>query len=495
MRIVFRTDASTSIGSGHVVRCATLAHALQAHGAELLFVCRQADGDMITWLEEQGLRVARLVGDAEDDAEETLAALDAQGFGAVDCVVVDHYALDSQWEQAVRRPGLRIFAIDDLADRPHDCDLLLDQNLVAEHDIRYVELLPGTAVPLLGPRYAMLQPRYRQMHTKVPMRRGRPQRILVYFGAADLPGLTGRVVEALVRRNKGIAVDMVIGAVNPHRERLLSLAGAYPQLTAHLQMQSLVELMVRADLAIGAGGATSLERLCLALPALIVTLAQNQRPIAAELHRRRLAVWLGDSEALDDGALDQAIGHALEQGVETWFDGAQASVVDGRGVDRVVAAILGERPELLVSRPVSEADEWLLLDWANDPTTRATAFQPQRITSHGHHDWLRRRLADQENFRLFVTETQAGVEVGQVRFEREDQRWVISYSLGREFRGYGLAAPMLKSALAALKCSVGSAMVAGRVRSENIASCRVFDRLQFVAAEADAKVIEFCRQL
>lgn len=495
MQVVFRTDASTSIGSGHVVRCLTLAHALRMCGAEILFACREANGDMTGWLEEQGLAVARLAADGSDDAAETLSVLKQRGFDAAEWVVVDHYGLDGRWEHTMSRSGRRVLAIDDLANRLHDCDLLLDQNLVADHDTRYVGLLPDTAVPLLGPRYAMLQPDYRQVHSSVRARRGLPRIVLVYFGAADLPGLTGRVVQSLLRQNDDIAIDMVIGAINPRQEQLLELARMNPRLIAHLQMPSMVELMKRADLAVGASGATSWERLCLGLPSVVVTLAANQQPIAAELHRRKLAVWLGDADELDGGRLDLALGQVLEEGADSWFDTVQAGIVDGRGVDRVVAAMLGESSRRLVSRPVVASDEWLLLDWANDPATRAAAFQTQRITAEGHHGWLQRRLADSEKFRLFVVETVAGVELGQVRFEREGEDWFISYSLGREFRGQRLAAPMLASALEALRRAVGSVTVAGRVRPENIASRGVFDRLQFTAASMDDKAIEFRRQI
>lgn len=495
MQVVFRTDASTLIGSGHVMRCVTLAHNLRLQGAELLFVCRRTSGDMIHWLEEQRLPVAPLIGDVGDDDKETLSRLDAHGFGAADWVVVDHYGLDANWERAMRRPGRRILVIDDLADRPHDCDMLLDQNLVVAHETRYAALLSERTVPLLGPRYAMLQPGYRHAHLTAPARRGRPRRVMIYFGAADLPGLTGRVVKAMLQRDEDVAVDMVIGAVNPQRELLLTMAHGQPRLSAHLQMPSLDELMKQADLAVGAGGATSWERLCLGLPALVVTLAPNQQAVAAELHRRKLAIWLGDAEQLSDAALEGALEQVLERDVDTWFNAAQASVVDGRGVDRVAAAMLGESSGQLISRPVTAADEWLLLDWANDPTTRATAFQPHPISADVHHRWLQRRLAETERFRLFVIETPAGVELGQVRFEREHEAWVISYSLAREFRGQGLASPMLESALASLRHAIGPGLVAGRVRPENLKSRRVFDRLQFTAAEVDDKAIEFRRQI
>lgn len=496
MKVVFRADASIQIGSGHVMRCVTLAKALRERGAEVSFVCREADGDMTGWLSAQGLDVVRLLGNPGDDAEEALGKLARPDVSGADWIVVDHYGLDHVWEQAARHAGYRVLAIDDLADRRHDCDLLLDQNLVRDYDLRYASLVDDTVVQLVGPRYAMLQNGYRSAHGSVELRRGRPGRILVYFGASDLPDMTGRVVESLLRRaSDDVAVDMVVGALNPNRDRLLAMADADPRVTAHLQMPSLIDLMSKADLAIGAGGATSWERLCLGLPSLVVTLADNQRPIAAELHDRNLAVWLGDAVDLDEYKLDDAIGDLLCRGLESWFDATGASAIDGRGVDRVVAAMMGGNASELVCRPWTVSDEWLLLDWANDPATRASAFQPQRISPEGHHAWLARRLGDQGLFRLFMIETANGVEVGQVRFERSEDAWIISYSLAREFRGLGLGSAVLQLALDALQQAVGSTVVAGFVRPENTASRRVFDRLHFTAARVDDKAIEFRRHL
>jgi UDP-2,4-diacetamido-2,4,6-trideoxy-beta-L-altropyranose hydrolase len=498
MQIVFRTDASTAIGSGHVVRCATLGRALKAQGADVLFVCRNEYGNMLGWLESQGWRTLRLPADKAlnqlADATTTLEGLRAADFTAPDWVVVDHYGLDQTWERAMRIDGRRMLAIDDLADRPHDTDLLLDQNLVAGYDVRYRGLVPEGAIQLLGPRYAMLQPHYADEHRRARRRSGRPSRVLVYFGASDLPNLTEQVVGAILASDETLAIDIVIGAANRRRDHLLAFA-EHPSVTAHLQLPSLVDLMVQADLAFGAGGATSWERLCLGLPAVVVTLADNQRPIAEELHRRGLAIWVGDAGTLQDYALRTAINAAIRQNIEQWFDATKSRLVDGRGVDRVVAAMIGNANVGLVARPVESADEALLLDWANDPTTRQMAFQPHRIEADGHRKWLRRRLADPDNFRLFVIETAAGVEVGQVRFELDEGIWIISYSIAREFRGRGLAGQLLDTSLKALYEAIGSATVSGRVRPENIASRRVFERVGFTVVEADDNAIEFRRQL
>ncbi len=153
MRVVFRADASLNIGSGHVMRCLTLANALRESGASCFFVCREHPGNLLELIREQGfeaiglplpktfeslhgkhsssrLTYAGWLGDSwQRDAEQTLAALNGE---LADWLVVDHYALDSAWEESLRPACRRLLVIDDLADRDHRCDLLLDQNLVAK---------------------------------------------------------------------------------------------------------------------------------------------------------------------------------------------------------------------------------------------------------------------------------------------------------------------------------------------------------------------------
>jgi UDP-2,4-diacetamido-2,4,6-trideoxy-beta-L-altropyranose hydrolase len=496
MRVLFRVDASISIGSGHVMRCLTLAHALKSRGAQVLFICRASGGDLGGLLRDQGIEVAWLVApSAKADAEQTLDVMALHAFGTGDWVVLDHYGLGRAWESTIRRSGSRILVIDDLANRPHDCDLLLDQNLVADYQARYAGLVGEETITLLGPRYAMLQPSYREAHQTARRRSGRPRRIMVFFGGGDLPDMTTKVVEALLQRPEDVVVDMVVGAANPKRELLLDLAAANPRIVAHTQLPSLTGLMLQADLSIGAGGATTWERLCLRLPGVVVTLADNQRPVAAEMQRRGFAIWAGDAEDLADDSLTQLLDRVLGEDVDGWFNASSAQIVDGRGVDRVVAAMIAEENQLFTCRRVTVDDEYLLFEWANDPTTRAGAFNTQSISAEHHHSWLSRRLNDDETFRLFIIETRYGAEIGQVRFEREGLDWIISYSVAREHRNRGLAARVLDAALTKLRGEIGAAIVVGRVRPENAASQRVFHRLQFTVSQVSGKAIEFRRPL
>ena len=496
MHVVFRADASTRIGTGHEMRCLTLAESLRRAGDSVQFVSRELPGHLCDVVEQRGIAVHRLAAAGEShgwlgvewsrDAQETRQAI-AHGPRA-DWLVTDHYGLDERWERALRNTAANVLAIDDLADRSHDCDVLLDQNLVARMDERYDGLLPAHCRALLGPRYALLQPEYAELRASAQARRGPIRRILLFFGGADLSDLTSRGVRAFLSlRRTDVMLDVVIPASGSSADTTRRLAEGHDNVVLHERLPTLAPLMHRADLAIGGGGATSWERLCLGLPALVVTLADNQRRIAEELHRRGLIVWLGHEDEVDESLIARALDAQLARGADEAWSTRALATVDGRGAERVVGALRYTDPELR-ARPVTAGDERLLLDWANDPETRRHAFTQERIAPAVHHRWLLQRLQRPHDCRFYVIETTAGAPVGQVRFDRDEDNWVISYSIGREHRGKGMGRRVLAVALDRLCTSVGESAVVGHVKLDNAPSHAVFRSLGFAPLpEPDAR--------
>lgn len=356
MRIAFRTDASAQIGSGHAMRCLTLADALKKRGAQTVFVSRILPpalkqqignhGHELLLLEERhaiagsgDLAHSDWLGVPQEiDAADTRRALGERG---LDWIIVDHYALDRRWESALRPATARMMVIDDLADRAHDCDLLLDQNLVADKDTRYLRLIPGHAVSLLGPTFALLQQEYADLSSvRTKNRLGLPSRIFVYFGAADLRNMSGLTLQAFRQINRDdVILDMVVGPSNKWRNDLVRSADLRENVNIHCQQKSLVALMSEADISIGAAGATSWERLCLCLPSLVITLAENQVPIATALHENNLAKWIGNANDMDIDLMKSELSRNLEISPATWFNSALASEIDGEGVSRVIEAL------------------------------------------------------------------------------------------------------------------------------------------------------------
>lgn len=500
MHVVFRADASRMIGSGHVMRCLALAEALRGRGVSTAFVCRTYDGNLCDLIEARGVRVMRLPafvaaeGDPEaldgawqSDADATRRAVECSGGGArASWLVVDHYGLDARFERAVRPAADRIFAIDDMANRDHDCDVLLDQNVVANAATRYDGRTAAETELLIGPDYALLQPAYAAHRRQLAPRDGAVRRILVYFGGADREDLTARVVDAIQSLGRqDIAVDVVTGATSPAATAFRERVAGWPNVTLHGGLPHLADLMARADLAIGAGGSATWERLCLGLPTIAVILAENQRPIVEALAASGAVRSLGTVHDVSRDVIRDAVADVVEHGISPEWAHACRNVVDGLGAGRVAAA-LGAAPDGPVrARMARASDEALVLEWVNDAVTRANAFSTAPIGAAEHHRWFSARLAERDACHYYLAERRE-CPIGQVRFQRDEDAWELHYALAPAFRGQRLAAPMLAIALQRLRQDIGRARVFGRVKSSNRPSHRVFETLGFTSRESDA---------
>lgn len=291
-KIAIRTDASITIGSGHVMRCLTLAEELRHAGSEVCFMCRKDRGDMLEIIHDHGFPSVAIETktDWHCDAEQTLSAMTSQH--RIDWLVVDHYQLDRRWESLLRPTTRNILVIDDLADRPHDCDVLLDQNYYKNAAKRYSSLVPSHCRLFLGPEFALLREEFRIAARNLRSRDGHVRRLLITFGATDPTDETGKVLSALRSLDSpSISADVVVGATNPRRADIEAICATMPRVRCHVQTNRMAELMNDADLAIGASGATTWERCILGLPTLTVTTADNQKQTASDLAAAG-AIWL-----------------------------------------------------------------------------------------------------------------------------------------------------------------------------------------------------------
>jgi UDP-2,4-diacetamido-2,4,6-trideoxy-beta-L-altropyranose hydrolase len=466
------------------MRCLTLAGALRARGAAPRFICREYPQHLCDLIAARGFPVHRLPASAgvtwEMEAAETRSALQSLD-ARVDWLVFDHYQIDARTESALRDHVGRILVIDDLADRPHDCDLLLDQNLQPQMQTRYRDRVSADCVQLLGPRYALLQSGYAELHDRVPPRAGAIRRVFVFFSGADVDNLTGMTVAAILGLGRhDVDFDVVITSAHPAAESIRDQVRGHPNVKLHTDLPTLAPLMARADLAVGAGGTTSWERACLGLPSLVITIADNQRGVAAGLRERGIVRWLGHKDEVNEASLSHALREVLDSGLDEEWSRRCAEAVDGRGAARVSDALLVDAATPLVARPANAADEDLLLEWANDPVTRVNSFSSQPIPPATHHAWFRGRLERGDACRFFILQTPAQTPVGQVRFDRDGASWEVNYSIAREFRGRRLGRGLMEAALHALTVDQRGAEVRARVKESNLPSRRVFESLGFV---------------
>jgi len=495
------------------MRTLTLAQSLRERGCEVSFVARRHAGNHIATVQGQGFKVVGLpapqlaiplppalphadwVGATQErDARETTAAIRELG-ARPDWLIVDHYGLDERWEAHLRSSVQRIFVIDDLADRRHDCDLLLDQNLVEGFETRYLGKLREECPCMLGPRYALLQPDYGRLHDQVQPRAGSIRRLFIYFGSADRPELTELALHAVVDLGgSNIEADAVVSGEAPAAEAVRTRFARHPNVRVHGPLPSLAPLMASADLAIGAAGSNSWERMCLGLPAVVITLAENQRAVARALDKRGFIRWLGDADKVGLAELQSALAERIKRGSDEASARASYAVVDGRGVKRVGAALRVSASMRLAVRRAAAADEALLLEWANDPVTRRNSFARHQIGAAEHHQWLAGRLHAQDRCLLLIVDSDDGVPLGMVRFDRTGRDWTLNYSIAAPYRGRGLARPTLECALLQLGASDARG-VRARVMQANAASHRVFRRLGFEVVSEAGGAVEYRRAL
>jgi UDP-2,4-diacetamido-2,4,6-trideoxy-beta-L-altropyranose hydrolase len=356
-RVAIRVDASTQMGMGHLTRCMSLANELAGNGNKVFFLLRsyaaalasliEADGHTVVLLTDPGPSYERGVTGAglwlpttwQRDAEQTLEAINQ--IGNVGWLIVDHYALDARWERTQHRRDLRILAIDDLADRSHDCDILLDQNLVLDMETRYRRHVPATCEQLLGPRYALLRAEFADARKSMAVRSGEVRRVLVCYGGSDPSNETAKALAAIKRLpTTSFAVDVVIGLSNPHGDLVSKLCFELPRAEMHRGVDNMAELMSRADLAIGAGGVMSWERCCLGVPTIAIDIAANQIGALTALASAGAVVYLGAAASVSEALMAGSIRSLVADPAQMRAMGERArALVDGQGGSRVCAAM------------------------------------------------------------------------------------------------------------------------------------------------------------
>jgi UDP-2,4-diacetamido-2,4,6-trideoxy-beta-L-altropyranose hydrolase len=352
--VLIRTDASNLIGTGHVIRCLTIADHLKNLGANVEFICREHVGNLIPLITEKGFQVHKLsisgsstqsqwLGSSIlEDVEQTLECIQNQHF---DWIIVDHYALNKEWESVIRKKIKNVFVIDDLANRDHDCDILLDQNFLGTiTNTRYDKLTPSNCKKLLGPQYAILDPSYKKLRRSLIPKVGDLQKILVFLGGADQSNETSKVLEALTdTKFDSIEVEVVLGKNHPNPQEVRSQASKRKNTYVLENLPNLSEQMINADLMIGAGGTTTWERMCLGLPSIVMSIADNQTAINQALSQADLISYLGVKEEVSIPQIKSAIMEYLNNPTKAHDQAAKIiQLVNGEGTDAVCATLFNE---------------------------------------------------------------------------------------------------------------------------------------------------------
>ena len=496
MNIAFRTDASLEIGTGHVMRCLTLAQALRDAGSRCQFITRdlpghlagriKADGFDVTLLQEpkgqtpvSPLAHAHWAGvDWEQDAAETREALG----DATDWLVMDHYAFDARWQRAARPAGTQLMVIDDLADRPHVCDLLLDQNL-GRTASDYDGLVPAGTRCLIGPAYALLRPEFAALRPQALADRAvrRLHVLLITMGGVDASDATSEVLTALREAAllPDLTITVVMGATAPALTQVQALAATMPCPTqVVVDVHDMAARMAAADLAIGAAGSTTWERCCLGLPSIIVQIANNQASIAQAIVAAGAALSPGPLTAPDFAQNLRSVLATAECDLTT-LSAKAAAICDGDGAARVARRIVSP----LKARTAQSEDARAIWHWRNDGDAPRFFLNPNPVPLTDHLDWFGQALSDPNRLLLVV---QNGPDaLGHVRFDRDQtalDHAVISICMNPKFRGSGYGTLSLHAAMDFAR-QVGLTSFSAQAHAENAASICVFLKAGFHVLE------------
>ena len=335
--LFIRVDSGMEVGSGHMMRCFSLAESLKMKRIDVSFVSRQLPGNLCDFIERKGYKVYRLPNNnstLEIDAKQTLEATDMHK-KQPEWLVVDHYDLDKQWETIIRKHVKKIIVIDDLANRPHDCDLLIDQNLYENMDGRYSSLIPNNCQKLLGPTYALLRPEFVEKRKNLRKRDDHIHRILVSFGGSNSTNEISKVLKAIrLLDSKDLRVDVVVGISNENKKIIKQMCSNIPKTTYNHQIDNMWDFMADADLSVGGGGSSTWERCCLGLPSIVSILSKDQRELTETMAKKGYIINLGLANALSSDDYVKAIKN-IDSDKLCSMSQKCLKLVDGKGASRV----------------------------------------------------------------------------------------------------------------------------------------------------------------
>ncbi len=468
------------MGSGHLMRCLALAQACQSEGIPIRFVMAPGSEGIRTRLHDEGMDVAHLrsVPGTLQDAEETNEMAVRDGFS---WIVVDGYHFDSHYQRTLKNlghpSGIKLLVLDDYGHADHYyADLILNQNLYA-NDSLYPQKELYTQ-PLLGTRFILLRKEFTARGQQAKNIPGQAKNILITFGGSDPDDEMGKVLRGLrLVRELTFSLRVIVGPQNPNRQALENMISQFPHEVEMISStRNMAEWMAWADMAISAGGSSCWELAYMGVPALIIPIAENQKPVAEANAEHGSGINLGWYENVQESRIaEQALALA---GDPLWRENLSLSarkLVDGQGCMRVLRNIRGASLRL---RPVLPEDCRILWEWANDPTVRALSFSTESIPWEDHIKWFERKTHD-PNCSIWIALDEEDSRLGVIRFDTQNQEAEIGVCLAPEARGKGYGGHIIRSGVEACYRERGTRLYHALIKKENSASLRAFEKAGF----------------
>ncbi len=468
-----------TLGLGHAYRCLALADALHAEGWDVLFVMNEGASSLI----HIPFNVKKVPSKKNSEFDESKFLCEL-GY-SVDLLVIDHYERGEIFESLSRTWARKIFVIDDLANRKHDCDYLLDQTVGRVSD-DYKGLVPANCITLTGSAFAILRTEFAKARFFQSMYFFLDKRpiIVISLGGTDPRNLTAQVLNELVAVNihRVATIEVIGGAVVDLRNF------ADVDLKIHRNVSNMAGILSRADVAIGAGGVGALERCCLGLPTLTLTTAANQRANINGLIQAKAVLHLGEVEAVPEGAIGSAISRLLKntrclQQIQI----ASRAVCDGLGTWRVLDNIDAYKTatgELVSFVDATMDHAELIFNWQNEINARVFSRNPSPPSHETHIIWMDTVLRSTKSHLSIIMIGTEQCGVIRVDADASSVKFEVSILLAAQFRSRGIG----KVALKVLIRRFSWAQLCAEIHPNNKASVAMFTQCGFLQV-TDTKYI------
>tara|TARA_B100000780_G_scaffold148181_1_gene103549 strand:- start:213 stop:1724 length:1512 start_codon:yes stop_codon:yes gene_type:complete len=430
MLVYFRTDLSLKIGTGHAIRCLALSKSLQKKGIETRFIFRDyLDGTRPQieklfrkplFIESEAKEKRGIINNEyrwnnktlKQDAIATRRLLQNKD---IDWLIVDHYSINREWEKVVKKEVKNILVIDDLGDRDHLCDVLLDSNSNPLAHSIYKKRVNKSTDLLLGNKYALLDPNFSKARSNLRKKNFKKPNILIFFGGIDLNEYTLQAVEAVNMLDMNISsVDVVVGGSYANKKALRLLCKKY-EFRLHIQTKKMHELMANADISIGSGGSATWERCCVGLPSIVFAAAENQKDIIYHASRKGLIFSPSNKESFNFFIRKHLISFITNEPLLEFMSNNCLEAIDGQGSNRVANLLIGKTLQV---RNVDLKDTKNIFNWRNDPLIRNVSRKKNIIKFSDHMAWMNKIISSDQNAFLIVEKNKEAV--GVVRYDMSE---------------------------------------------------------------------------
>lgn len=415
---IFCFEASLKIGAGHAMRACVLADALIAKGWICKVVTSEETYKFISSLE----RFERVEPNEFYDAPIKCSLL-----------VIDNYDLGFEYETHFRPYAEKILVIDDLANRKHDCDILLDQTLGRDAN-DYKSLVPKQCKILVSYNYILIRNELVEMRPRSLEKRRNTtgiNRILVSMGGSDPKNHTITALEMIKKSGFKGTIDVVLGFASEHMGSVKTFVETLANDVKIHSKADMARLLYQADIALGAAGGSVWERCCLGLPQVLILTADNQKSNFQTLEK------LGISSSLKNLIVNL---HNYNQ--------RQKFNIDGFGVNRVIKELDSDGgPKRVTFREVAYNDIDLIYSWQQIKEVRKYFNNPNPPSLSEHKQWFSKRITHYENPYWIICFDHQDCGVISLTYNYDKESYELSWFILPEVRGKGIGTEALQLAV------------------------------------------------